>query len=434
MLWGYDVIATVAALCLLPLALVALAVRREWRDGIGERLGGVPATALGRPAIWLHAASVGEVTAVMPLVRALRTALPDHRLVVSTVTRTGRALAAAGLPEADACILLPLDLRWCVGRALAAVRPRLVLFTETELWPGFLGGLARGGVPTAMVSGRMTARAFLRYRRGRRLFAAVVGSVRWCAVQSLESARRLKVLGAAPGTICVTGSLKGAAAPKPGTRTLATLGVATRPVLVAGSTHAGEEAALLDAWAEVERQVPEARLVLAPRHPERFDEVAALIRGRGFALARRSTLGSGAWPAEAAILLLDTLGELRALYAGARLAFVGGTLVPVGGHNLLEPAAEGVPVVFGPHIAHVRSDAERLQTSGGGITVTDGDDLGRRVVALMTDAGDARRRGDAARAAVPESAGPLAVTLALVLGTLAQAKVAAGAGAAGWQP
>jgi 3-deoxy-D-manno-octulosonic-acid transferase len=310
----------------------------------------------------------------------------------------------------------------------------LVLFTETELWPGFLGDLARRGVPTAMVSGRMTARAFLRYRRCRRLFAAVVGSVRWYAVQSLESARRLKVLGAAPGTICVTGSLKGAAPPEPGALTLASLGVAARPVVVAGSTHAGEEAALLDAWAEVGRRVPEARLVLAPRHPERFDEVAALVRERGFAFARRSTLGGGAWPAEAAILLLDTLGELRALYAGARLAFVGGTLVPVGGHNLLEPAAEGVPVVFGPHVTHVHADAERLQTSGGGIAVTDGADLGRRMVALLADDGDARRRGDAARAAMPERAGPLTVTLALVRGTLAQAEAAVGSSTSGWQP
>jgi len=416
---GYDAVLLVAAVCLLPLALVALAVRREWRKGLGERLGAVPATPAGREAIWIHAASVGEVSALAPVVRALRADLPDHRLVVSTLTSTGRAVARRRIPEADACVLLPLDLGWCVERALARVRPRLVLFSETELWPRFLCALGRRGIPSAMVSGRLSARAFVRYRRWRRLFLPALASVRWFGVQSLESARRLAALGAPRGRLVVTGSLKTAGAAEG--VTLAGLGAGDAPVLVAGSTHEGEEEAVLDAWAAIAARVPRARLVLAPRRPERFEQVAALLARRGVAFVRRSALAPEAgerWPAAAPVLLLDGLGELAGLYAGARAAFVGGTLAPVGGHNLLEPALAGTPVVFGPHVENARAAADLLGASGGGFRMATAAELGARLLDLLGDEGAARRAGDAARAAVLDREGPLAVTLALVRGTL----------------
>jgi 3-deoxy-D-manno-octulosonic-acid transferase len=421
----YNALWLALAFSLSPFLAVALALRPRWRRGLRERFGAVAATEPGRRAIWIHGASVGEITALAPVVRMLRRELPDHRLVLSTLTLGGRTAAAVRVTEADAAILFPLDLPWTVARAVDAVRPRLVLFSETELWPNFLAALAARGIPAVMLSGRVSARAFQRYRRWRWLFAPALASVRVLCVQSLDAARRLVALGAPAGRVVVTGSLKGAAAfaAPAGALSLARLGVAERPVLVAGSTHADEEAAVLEAWQRIAARVPAARLVLAPRRPERFEDVAALLDSRGLAFARRSELvrrGHAGWPAEVPILLLDTLGDLAGLWEGARVAFVGGTLAPVGGHNLLEPAAHGVPVVFGPHVRSVAEAALRLLAGGGGVQVRDASELAGELARLFTDPGAARAAGASARATVSASECALAVTLAVVRGVLAR--------------
>ncbi len=408
---------------MLPAALAALAARPDWRRGATERFGAVEPTPPGRPAIWIHGASVGELTALAPVVHALRADFPDHRLVVSSMTVGGRTAAATRIRDADVRFLFPLDVPWLVTRALDRVRPRLVLFSETELWPNFLAALAARRIPAIMVSGRVSPSAFARYRRWRWLFAPALESVRWFCVQSLEHARRLVALGAPASRVIVTGSLKTAAplAPPATALSLASLGVAAEPVLVAASTHAGEEGAVLDAFLRIRAAEPRARLLLAPRKPDRTEEVAALVASRGLACARRSTLGDGAaarWPA-ATVLLLDTLGELAGLYRGARLAFVGGTLVPVGGHNVLEPAAVGTAVVVGPHVANVAADVARLVAAGAALHAGDADALVTRTAALFLDDAAATAAGHAAIAAVDECRGPLAVTLAIVRGTLA---------------
>jgi len=418
----YNAVLLLLAVCLSPFAVLALTVRPLWRRGLRERLGGIPATEHGRPAIWIHGASVGEVTALAPIVRSLRRELPGYRLVVSTLTASGRDAAAARLPEADARVLFPLDAPWTVRRALDAVAPRLVVFSETELWPNFLGALAARDIPAIMVSGRLSARAFVRYRRWRRLFAPVLACVRVFCVQSLETAHRLVALGAPAARIVVTGSVKASATLTPsGALSLTRLGVAEAPVLVAASTHAGEEEAVLAAFERVRNAVGAARLVLAPRKPERFADVATWLRARGVRFIRRSELApDAAWPVTAPVLLLDTLGELAGLYVGARAAFVGGTLVSVGGHNVLEPAAAAVPVVFGPHTEHVGDAASRLVAAGGGIEVADGDALGRVLLAWFVDADAARAAGARARGVVAASDGAVTVTLAVIRGVLAR--------------
>ncbi len=409
---------------LVPAALVALAVRPAWRRGLTERFGDVEPTPAGQPAIWIHGASVGELTALAPVVHALRHELPDHRLVLSSMTVGGRTAAASRVRDADGRFLFPLDLPMLVARALDRVRPRLVLFSETELWPNFLGALAARGIPAIMVSGRISPGAFARYRRWRWLFAPALESVRWFCVQSLDSARRLVALGAPATRVVVTGSLK-TAPPLPPADTalsLASLGVASDPVLVAASTHAGEEDAVLDAFARIRAGEPRARLVLAPRKPDRTEEVAGIVGSRGLALARRSTLGPGArWPEDVPVLLLDTLGELAGLYRGARLAFVGGTLVPVGGHNVLEPAALGVALVVGPHVANVATDVARLRARGAAVQADDAATLAVRAAELFLDREAAAAAGRAAAETVADLQGPLAVTLAIVRGTLASA-------------
>lgn len=425
----YTVAMVTLALCLFPFAAIALVARPRWRVGLRERLGGVPATEAGRPAIWIHGASVGEITALAPIVRTLRRELPAYRLVVSTSTPGGREAAAARIPEADARVLFPFDVPWAVRRALTAVSPRLVLFSETELWPNFLATVARRGVPAIMVSGRVSARAFGRYRRWRRLFAPALAGVRVFCVQSLETARRLVALGAPRSRVVVTGSVK-AAAPDglvAGATSLASLGCAGDAVLVAGSTHAGEEEAVLAAFARIRVAVPEARLLLAPRKPERFDEVARALSAAGLRFVRRSELARGArWPSAVPIVLLDSLGELAALYPGARAAFVGGTLVPVGGHNVLEPAAAGVPVVFGPYVEHTRDAALRLLAAGAAVEVGDADALARVLVAWFTNPEEARAVGARAATAAVASDGAVAVTLAVIRGVLAADDAVAG--------
>lgn len=422
---AYNALLLALSLGALPLLVIALVLRREWRRGLTERLGAVPATEPGRRAVWIHGASIGEITALAPVVRMLRRETPDDRLVLSTLTLGGRTTAATRVPEADATVLFPLDLPWTVARAVDAIRPRLVLFSETELWPNFLAALAARGIPAVMLSGRVSERAFRRYRRWRWLFAPALASVRVLCVQSLDAAHRLVALGAPAGRVVVTGSLKGAAASAApaGALSLVRLGVADRPVLVAGSTHAGEEAAVLEAWQRVAARVPTARLVLAPRRPERFEEVVALLETRGLSFARRSELvrrGHVGWPAEAPILLLDTLGELAGLWNGARVAFVGGTLAPIGGHNLLEPAAQGVPVVFGPHVANVEAAAVRLLAGGGGVQVRDAGELATELARLFTDPAAACAAGASAGATAAGSESALAVTLAVVRGVLAR--------------
>ncbi|MEO6029736.1 MAG: glycosyltransferase N-terminal domain-containing protein [Candidatus Binatia bacterium] len=421
-----------------PAALIALALKRDWRVGLAERFGTVTATPPGRPAIWIHGASVGELTALAPVVRALRRELPDHRLVLSSMTIGGRHAAVTRIPEADTHMLFPLDLPAAVTRALDRVRPSLVLFSETELWPNFLTALAARRIPAIMVSGRISPNAFARYHRWRWLFAPALESVRWFCVQTLESARRLVALGAPATRVIVTGSLKtvGPAAPSPDGMTLATLGVDTMPVLVAASTRADthdaliEDEAILAAFARIRSAVPNARLLLAPRKPDRFADVAALARARGFSVVRRSTLAPGPaarWPADATVLVLDTLGELAGLYRGARVAFVGGTLAPIGGHNVLEPAAVGTPVVVGPHVENVERDVARLVGAGGAIVARDADDLVVRLAALFVNGAAAAAAGNEARLAVGAADGPLTVTLAIIRGTLAADAGATGA-------
>jgi len=425
----FNAAVVTSGVVLLPAALVALALKREWRIGVSERFGHLPATPPEQAAIWIHGASVGEITALAPVVHMLRRELPDHRLVLSSMTVGGRTAARTRVPDADVRVLFPLDLPAAVERALRRVRPRLVLFSETELWPNFLAALAARRIPAIMVSGRLSPRAFARYRRWRWLFAPALVGVRWFCVQSLESARRLVALGAPASRVIVTGSLKTAGSLESSDAgiTLASLGVGGEPVLLAASTHAGEDEVMLDAFTRIRAREPDARLVLAPRKPERAAAVAALVAARGFTVARRSTLAPGRaarWPREAVVLLLDTLGELAGLYRGARIAFVGGTLAPIGGHNVLEPAAAGTAVIVGPQTANVQADIARLIANGGGLQARDRDHLAECTVALFADPAQAAAAGVRARATVAEQQGPLVVTSAIIRGTLRAQTVA----------
>jgi 3-deoxy-D-manno-octulosonic-acid transferase len=376
-----------------PVALAAilwrgLSDRHYWR-GIGERLGF--GRALLVPSIWLHAVSLGEMSAAAPLARALRLRFPDMALVVTTATPAGRARAAA-LFEGEADIrFLPYDTPGAVRRFLARTRPRAAIIMETELWPNLLRECERSGIPVLLASARLSSRSVSRYRRFGGLFAGVFTKNLVVAAQSTEDAERFKSIGAAAEQTLVVGNVKFdvgvAAGVVQAGRALRVAFAGARPVWIAGSTHAGEEEQLLDAHSSLLTSTPNAVLLLVPRHKDRFAAVAELLARRGVRFARRSRMASGEeapqLPDDTPVLLVDTVGELATLYAAADVAFVGGSLVAVGGHNLLEPAALGLPVLTGPSHFNGKEIAQLLLARGAALEVHGAQDLAATLQRLL---------------------------------------------------
>ena len=415
------------AVPLVSLLLLGRGLRdRSYRRNFAERFGfGVPAPPHG---VWLHAVSVGEVQACAPLVRALHARHPHLPLTVTTFTPTGAARARALFGPLAQVRYLPFDLPGAVRRFFRRVQPRLAVIFETELWPNLYRECARRRVPLVLASARLSARSVGRYRRLGGLFRDTLGRTALIAAQGEHDAERFQALGADPRTTHVTGNLKfDFQLPADIAARAAQLRQrygAQRFLWVAGSTHEGEEQAAIEAHRVLLAQQPQALLVLAPRHPPRFAAVAQLLEGSGLAARRRSQPPQPA-DADCAVLLLDSLGELVDFYAAAEVAFVGGSLVPVGGHNLLEPAALGVPILTGPYNANSESIARLLTERGAAATVHDAGELGARLAALSTD-GEARRRmGAAGQACIEGNRGALAKLLALIEPLLAGTEGAA---------
>lgn len=379
-----------------------------WRNGQQEL----------RRTGWVHAVSVGEAIAATPLVTALHERHPDLPLVVSTVTETGARVVRERLAGVAAHRYFPLDLPGPVRRAAAAIDPSFLVCMETELWPNLLRVLGERRVPVMIANGRLSDRSFRRYHLVRALMRRMLGGIAVFAMQSEEDARRIVALGARPERVVVTGNIKHDAPPDAGAgaewwRTLIGLGREQR-LWVAGSTHRGEEEAVLEAHAAARLDDGALGLVIAPRHPERVPEVLALVRSRGWAAVRRSELGSAARPAAGAIVVLDTVGELAQLYGAADVVFVGGSLVPSGGHNMLEAAQRAKPVLFGPHTGNFREAAALLTSAGAALVVADAPHLARELRRLLADGGFRTRLGAAAQAAAAARQGALARTLELV--------------------
>jgi 3-deoxy-D-manno-octulosonic-acid transferase len=382
-----------------------------------ERLGYYRDRPLAGRAAWIHAVSVGEALAAVPLVEGLRRRYPDLPVVVTTVTPTGARVAVERLRDLATHRYFPIDLPGPVRRAIAANRPRFFVALETELWPNLLRALAARGVPVMIANGRISDRSFRRYYRVRRLMRRVLSGVSVLGMRSTEDARRIIALGADSGRVFVTGNVKNDA-PDDTRDESATwrrlLGLVPGAQLwIAGSTHRGEEQIVLDAHARLRVSHPGLRLVVAPRHPERAGEVDRLIRARGLAAVPRTRLPLGAVPDDT-IVVLDTIGELPQLYRAADVVFVGGSLVPAGGHNMLEPALRRKPVLFGPHTGNFRESAELLIAAGGGLVVDDGDDLAAALTRLLADEEVRTRMGAAGRDAVTARQGALRETLELI--------------------
>jgi 3-deoxy-D-manno-octulosonic-acid transferase len=423
----YRLLSGLALLVYSPWALLRSLTGRRKLGDLRGRLGltAWPDLAGG---IWVHAVSVGEVGVARNLLAELSRRLPGTRLGLSVTTAAGRDAARRLAGEGIAIFSFPLDFAWPIEKALEALRPGLILLTETEIWPLLLHRAGARGIPVALVNGRISARSFRRYLLVGRWFARVLEGVAAFAMQSREDADRITQLGASSDRVLVTGNIKYDVPPPAlfADASRLTEAAGGRAILVAASTGDGEEAIVLDAWKGL---VPRPLLVIAPRRPERFDEAARLIESRGFILLRRSQpdprLSDPAIDNRQSsivnpdVYLLDSIGELAALYRHAFLAFIGGSLVTTGGHNPIEAWAEGVAVVVGPHTQNIREIAASGQRLGILERVGGAQDLARAFVRAVEDPASAARRGEAARRFVSESRGAAARTADVVAKLLA---------------
>jgi 3-deoxy-D-manno-octulosonic-acid transferase len=414
-------------LLLLPLLsfylLRRLIGRPAYRAGMMQRLGWYPRDFFkrieGRRVIWVHAVSVGEVISSERFIQALRRRYPEAGIVFSTTTPTGQAAARQRLKGIDQLIYFPFDLPWVARSVVDRISPALFIFLETELWPNFLRTLSKKRIPSILINGRISERGFRRYRWIRFFLSSVLEEVSLFLMQTERDAEKIRTLGASSERVMQTGNMKYDQAASQGVRKAeaalrAEIGLKPgERLMIAGSTHEGEEEAVLEAYRIVADVLGPIKLLIAPRHLDRLEQVEGLLAQRGITVIRKTVLADKAkcisdcsagfvgairesplHPAQ--VVLLDTLGELDQYYALADLVFVGGSLVPVGGHNVLEAAAHRKPVFFGPQMSNFKEIADHLKGSGGGMEVSDGKEMGLQMVWLMQHPGEMKKRGESA--------------------------------------
>ena len=405
-----------------PVVVGVLLAKPRCRPGFFQRMGWQNHSPNGdrssQPLIWVHAVSLGEVVAAVPLVKALHERHPEFRYIVTTVTETGREAVEQRLGGVAEHRYAPLDFPWAVAGMVRRLRPLLYLFVETELWPNLLWTLREQDIPSVLVNGRLSSRSFHRQDLPliRSFYRSILQTLTLCLMQSDRDQQRIVALGAEPSRVHVTGNIK-FDQPLPDVRADKLLrksfGLEEHEQLIlAGSTHPGEEELLVSAYRQIVKIYPSTVLMLAPRHIERADRVEASLREAGFVVQRKSQIQEK--QSGPRVVILDTRGELARAYREAVVAFVGGTLVPVGGHNLLEPAVWGTPVMFGPHTDHCAEVAMLLAEAGGGRRVLGVEDLVASLKEWLGDPETRDRVGQAAKQAVLDNQGALMRSLEFI--------------------
>ncbi|MFQ5539381.1 MAG: 3-deoxy-D-manno-octulosonic acid transferase, partial [Candidatus Binatia bacterium] len=418
--WIYNFFLTLFLIACLPLfPLFVLFGGRSWQE-LMERIGFYPEDLIkslrGCRPVWIHAVSVGEVRSAACLISQIKERFPGRKILFST---TGNRIAQQMDAGVDGVIFFPLDHPWIVRRALRLFNPSLLIFLETEIWPSFLQAAYSNGIPTLLMSGRISPQAFRRYCLFRRFFSTAVRQFTALGMQNEDYAGRIISLGVKPTKVSIVGNLKLAAWEGRGVdegngkMDLDFPGKEGRRFLVAGSTHRGEEEILLDIFLFLKSRFPDLLLVLAPRHPQRFAEVERLLQKRNVSFVRRSQM-NGQRDALPDVIFLDTLGELPAVYSLADVAFVGGSLVDAGGHNLMEPARWCKPILFGPYMTTFAEIAEEMKKRGGAIEVKGREDLKREISGLLTDRSKGLKMGELAAQAVEGDRGVVERSMALI--------------------
>lgn len=415
----YSILFSLGLALMAPYYILRHRGRKElsgWRERLGKLPSGIRQEAPG--AIWIHAVSVGETLAVAGLVKQIQQRDPGRKIFLSSVTAAGREAGEKRLPDIAGRFYLPFDWKFAVRRVLRHIRPSVLVIVETELWPNLLRATRESGCRTMLVNARVSDRSFPGYRMGRLFMRHVLQDIARICTQTPADAERFEQLGARPDRLVVTGNLKfDGRAPQfgsLGTSMKEALAAEGRsPVFVAGSTMRGEEPLVLEAWQRIHERHPHAILILAPRHPGRFDEVAEILQSRQLSTVRRTSLPENEDEfrrslAHSEILLLDTIGELAEVAGVADVVFVGGSLVPTGGHNVVEPAFWAKPILFGPHMNNFRDVAAFFLDANGAIQVADAAGLADAVLHLLGDPADARRMGERAREVVHRQAGATA--------------------------
>lgn len=454
----YSFFLSLAFVALLPYFIWQAFINNKYLSNFRERLGHLPEEfrQAARPTIWLHAVSVGETLAARPLITALRARFPEHRIIISTTTATGQAVARSRITEADGFCYFPFDWRFSVRRSLASIRPQAVILMESELWPNFLRECQQQQIPVLVANGRISDRSFARSQKFGFLIRRLYALVSHFAMQSEADARRAIGLGASGDRVSVSGNIKydigdasqAAQLAEIAAQLDAAFALSRSPLIVAGSTSDGEEEIVIAAFEQLRRNndTADVRLLIAPRHPERFDEVVRLLDATRFRYVRRSTLSQRPEPAlvgispsaiaglnatltdarvndsarNAEVILLDSIGELAALYRFAAVVFVGGSLVPKGGHNILEPALCAKPIIVGPHMENFRGIADEFTRHDALVTLCGSNDqqltaaLHDHLAELLTGAERAQQLGENARAVVNDNRGATARTVEII--------------------
>lgn len=420
MIFLYNILIILVVLALAPIILYKLTTDKRYRTGLSERLGIIPVALLdrfkGKKPIWFHVASVGEVNASVRLIEGIRDKWPGRKLLVSTFTPTGNKAAREKLlasgkwqgarGKADEVIFLPLDFPFVASRVLKKVNPSMLILMETELWPNLIKSAGDMCIPVVVVNGRISDRSYGKYWFVSPLLKRVFDNIKVFLMQSDGDAQRIVTLGAEPSKVSVTGNIKFDI-------TVSDVNIPFMdnwegPIFIAGSTHKGEDAPVIDLYKELRGRYPGLKLVLAPRHLERVREVEGILAEKGLQYAKRSQVKE---MTGAPVLLLDTLGELVSFYRYGNIVFMGGSIVPVGGHNLLEPALYGRPVLFGPHTENFKDAARILTESGGGVEVRDAVELKLWTDKLLSSKELCYSMGDKARDAVLKNRGATSITL-----------------------
>jgi 3-deoxy-D-manno-octulosonic-acid transferase len=430
MLAMYNVLLTLYFIITLPYYAVQMIRREKYRAGLRQRLGIYRSSLLmklrQRKRMWIHAVSVGEVLAVMPLLKLLRESLPDWYFILSTVTLTGQKIAKEKAGQRVIVTYFPLDFRFAVRRALQFFAPSLIILVETELWPNFISTAAVKRIPIAMVNGRISDRSYARYRHCRFFLKNLLARIDLFCMQSELDTERIRRLGALPEKVKTTGNMKFDSAIEPcteiaGREVAANLGIdPQRPIIVAGSTHKGEDEILLDALRVIREKSGDTVLIIVPRHPERAGEIKALASARGEEAILRSQLHNDQTPHTKGVLIVDRIGELVDIYRTATVVFVGKSLVEGGGQNVIEPATMGKPVIFGPHMENFREAAELLIQNRGAIQVRDAAEFKEKLLFLLQNREEREQMGRRAAATMARSRGATIRNLRLISELLLQ--------------